>query len=499
MLEKIVVHKPNNIYFKIDCDPSQSMELKNYFSYYIPNYWFSPRFKNKVWDGKVSSYNRQSQTLPIGLYPMLKHFCVHYGYELVLDFDKTNMFNQIEDEDIQKFYETIFTDTKYYPRDYQAETILKALKYKRGVIESPTGSGKSIVIYSIIRFILGITEGKILLIVPNVSLVNQMFNDFKDYGWTACESYTNILYSGKKPDWSKPILISTWQSVYKKTSSFFESFNAVIVDETHGAKANSIKSVLEKCTGADYRIGLTGTLPTEKSDIYTIYGYIGPKIYEISSKELMDKGILSKIKIANLLLQYSEDEIATNKHRTYDEEVRFLVDHPKRNGVFKYIIDHINPEENVLILCYLIDHLKSIKSYLEKIYPNKKIQEIYGEIDADKREQIRIGMENSKGVILLGTYATMGIGINIKRLHHVIFASSYKSKIKILQSIGRGLRTHESKTKLILWDIVDDLTYVKRTGTIGKNYVYEHFEQRLEYYKTQEFSYINKNIIVKNL
>jgi type I site-specific restriction endonuclease len=213
----------------------------------------------------------------------------------------------------------------------------------------------------------------------------------------------------------------------------------------------------------------------------------------------MDKGILSKIKIANLLLKYSEDEIVTNKHRTYDEEVRFLVDHPKRNGVFKYIIDHINPEENVLILCYLIDHLKSIKSYLEKTYPNKEIQEIYGEIDADKREEIRLGMEDSKGVILLGTYATMGVGINIKRLHHVIFASSYKSKIKILQSIGRGLRTHESKTKLILWDIVDDLTYVKRTGTIGKNYVYEHFEQRLEYYKTQEFSYINKNIIVKNL
>lgn len=499
MIDKIIVFKLNNIYFKIDCDASQSLELKEYFSCFMPNYFFSPKFKAKIWDGRISFFNRQNNTLPIGLYAMLKQFCIHFNYEMVLNFDKSEFVNEIDENDIQIFYKNLFTDSKLFPRDYQHEAIFKALRSKRGVIEASVGSGKSLMIYTIIRFLLGFVDGKILLIVPNVSLVNQFYQDCKDYGWSACESYTDILYSGKKPDWSKPILISTWQSLYKKPISFFENFKTVLVDETHNSKSNSVKSILEKCINAEYRLGFTGTLPTDKIDIYTIYGYLGNKIFDITSKELMDRGILSQMKIANLLLKYSQEEIDVNKHRTYDEEVRFLIEHPKRNGVLKYIIDHIKPEENTLILCYMIEHLKAIKKYLQEKYPNREIQEIYGEVDADKREEIRLDLENKEGVIIIGTFSTMSTGINLKKLHHIIFASSYKSKIKVLQSIGRGLRTHETKSKLILWDIVDDLTYIKKTGNIGKNYVYEHFEQRLEYYKTQGFSFINKNIMVENL
>ncbi|MFW6312142.1 MAG: helicase-related protein, partial [Nanoarchaeota archaeon] len=282
--------------------------------------------------------------------------------------------------------------------------------------------------------------------------------------------------------------------------AFFDKFQSVIVDETHGAKSSSIKSCLQKCTNAEYRIGLTGTMPESKADKFTIYGFLGPKLYGIESSELIKRNILSKITIANILLEYSEEDKFKYWHSddgkiskiSYKEELELIYKNKDRNNVFKYIINNIDKKENILILCHKIDHLKDVESYLKENFKGYNIHTIYGKTEADEREAIRKTTNLTESNIIIGTYSTMSTGINIKRLHHVIFASSYKSKIKILQSIGRGLRKHDSKDKLILWDIVDDLTWTSNRGKKYKNFVYIHWRQRLQYYESQSFKFLNK-------
>ena len=221
---------------------------------------------------------------------------------------------------------------------------------------------------------------------------------------------------------------------------------------------------------------------------------------------MIERGILSKMKIANIILRYPDEFVKYNKKRPYFEEINAIISYPKRNDVFKLILEHIDKSENVLILCSQIEHLKSIRKYIEEFLKDSNrdntIYEIYGKVDPEEREKIRKQMNNESGVILISSYGTMSTGVNIKRIHHIIFGSSYKSKIKVLQSIGRGLRTHESKKQLILWDIVDDLTWKikKRDGSIdiGMNHVYKHFKERLKYYEQNNFKYFNRKIELEN-
>lgn len=510
-MDKIEIDKIDEVYFQVrNLTRGSALELKEHLSCKIENYWFHPKVRARIWDGTISFYDWNSQTIPIGLFPQFVKFCRKFNYEYHANFSREEIINDISDEKFEEFYQNIFKEEEYSPRDYQDDCIKSALRMKRGVIESPTGSGKSLVIYSIMRFIMGVAEGKILLIVPNVSLVNQMFSDFQEYGWSHAETYCSLIFSGsKKINPNCPIVISTWQSIYKRPQSFFEQFQAVLVDETHGAKSNSIQTCLKKCVNAEYRIGLTGTMPEDLHNQYTIYGFLGPKIFEMKSSELIEKGILSNIKIANLMIQYPKetvfrywhDEEGHVKKRSYQEELDIIYGNPDRNKIFKLIVDKLNKEENILILCHRISHLKDIKAYLESNFTDYDIFEIYGQTDSDERERVRKLTNIQGSTIILGTFATMSTGINIKRLHHVIFASSYRSKIKVLQSIGRGLRTHETKDKLFVWDIVDDLSWVHDWGSEEvhhKNHVYGHWLNRLEYYDKQGFQYLTKKININS-
>jgi len=411
-MENIIeLDKVNEVYFQVrNLTRSSALEIKEHFSCKIENFWFHPKVRAKIWDGTISFYDWNNQTIPIGLFPQFVKFCKKFGYEYHTTFNRDEIINEISDEEFDNFYENIFKESSFEPRDYQDECIKKALRMKRGIIESPTASGKSLVIYSILRFILGVAEGKLLLIVPNVSLVNQMFSDFQEYGWQHAEDYCSLIFSGsKKINWDRPIIISTWQSIYKKGPDFFNKFQAVIVDETHGAKSNSIQTCLKKCTNAEYRIGVTGTMPEELHNQYTIYGFLGPKIFEMRSKDLIDKGVLSKIKIANLMIEYPKEvtqkywhtDDGKIKKTPYQEELDTIYGYQERNKVFNYIIDRINPKDNILILCHKISHLKDIKNYLEEHFPNHEIYEIYGKTEAEERERIRKLLDNSKRKIFL--------------------------------------------------------------------------------------------------
>ena len=494
----IVVEKVDEVFVRINCSLEQGYEIKNYFSCYTNGYKWHPKFKARLWDGKVSFFNMKNQTLPIGLLKKFDKFAEEYEYPITYTFNREP--DSVCQDDLDLFYKEIFVDSKFYPRDYQNKAILNSINHGRGVLEMATGSGKSLIIYCLIRFMLASTEGKIILVVPSVMLTQRMFSDFVSYGWKNAFTEVSILYSDKdRYDPSKRILITTWQSVYKKDQEYFDKFESVIIDESHSAKAESLKSILSKCTKASFRIGTTGTLPTESVDKYSIFGFLGPVISTVKSIDLMELGILAKIKIINVFLKYSEKEINKSKKMTYAEEERFIHTHPNRNAIFSFILKNIDKDENTLILCSKIEHLKSIVAYLEFKFKDRKIVQIHGSVDYDKREDIRQSLDNEKGTILVGSYGTMKQGVNIKKLHNVIFASSYKSKITVLQSIGRGLRTHEEKSELKLWDIIDDMRYEKRTGTIGTNYIFDHFMERLSYYKDQSFTFINKHITMDNL
>ena len=268
----------------------------------------------------------------------------------------------------------------------------------------------------------------------------------------------------------------------------------MFVDETHGAKAKVLGQMLRQCVNAKYKIGTTGTLPTDKSDILQIKSVIGDVIFELKSKELIDVGVLTKIQIANVIAKYPPEFVMANKGRSYPEEVKMVEEYADRNKVLQMIIEHTDAKHNILLLVNHLTHLKLLEEWLHETYPDRKVSIINGGVKASERSEIRVNIENEDGTILLATYATCSTGINMPKLHDVILYSNSKSKIKVLQSIGRGLRKHKTKSQIILYDIVDDLTYKTRTGRVVDNYLIKHWRERMSYYKEQEFPTITTSI-----
>lgn len=488
----ITIEKVNDTFLQLHCDESINHEVYNLFSAFQPGYRFNPRYRNHLWDGKTHVYSAVTQLLPIGLLDNLITWCdkQHYTYNLCyLD----NRHDEIDYEELRKEVNSYIDG--FDIREYQLKAIYQALMNKKGILLSCTSSGKSLMIYGIMKYLINVKKKKhLLLIVPSVSLVEQMFSDFKEYGWENIDNDVELLYSGKKPTYRAPLLISTWQSLEKLGKDFFEVYQGVIVDECHQSKANIVSKLLKHCSEAEYKIGTTGTLPTEASDQLIINGVLGNVIFELKSKELIDLGYLTKIVIAGIYLKYSDEFVRQNKDRTYPEEVKLVEEYTNRNKVLNFVIDHSKPTDNILILVNHKDHLQSVKDYLSLCYPDKKVNIIMGDVKAKERESIRTGMEYEDGTILLGTYGTMSTGVNIKKLHAVMLYSNSKSRIKVLQSIGRGLRKHVSKSKVIIYDIIDDLSYKTRTGKIKKNYCMQHYDERMTYYKEQEFQVIEHTI-----
>jgi superfamily II DNA or RNA helicase len=489
----------NNLDAAVYCDEEQQLELTEYFATRVPGFQFHPKFKARIWDGYYRFYTSYRGTLPLGLLYLARKFVIDNGYTSnVDDVLAAQVDSSLSHEQAKQFISTVKLNPQFVVRDYQLESISSSLRFRRGIILSPTGSGKSLVIYLIIRYLLDVKHQRVLLIVPNISLVEQMWSDFEEYGWKERDKRSSILYSGKEMQ-TKELLISTWQSVYKRPPEFFESFGALLLDECHTvAKSVSIAELCKKCVNANYRVGFTGTLPPERIDHLTVQSYLGPQLFSSTSSEMIDKGILSQAVVASLILRYPEHIVEEMKRTSYEEEEQFVTSTPLRMQVFDFIFSHTPKGENFLVLCQKIEHLKAIEKYLEtKLSDEYSLYVIYGEVSAKEREAIRKLTDERSNVIIIGTHATMSTGINIKRLHNVIFASSYKSKVKVLQSVGRGLRLHSSKERLILWDVVDDLSWMSTRGTKKRNYLLHHFSERVRFYKEQGFRIVTHQLQLK--
>ena len=467
----------------VDCEAHQLPELREYFSFFVPGYKFMPMYKSRKWDGKVRLFNQVTRELNTGLYEHLKKFCQDRMYPLQLqetEYGHPAQKNEVSHINLTKFLNEL--GCPFELRDYQYNAVSHGISNKRAILLSPTGSGKSFIIYNLLRWYIDNFDKKILIVVPTTSLVEQMHKDFTDYGFDP--ELVHKIYSGKDKTTDKQIIISTWQSIYKFSKEWFEDFGCVFGDEVHLFKAKSLSGLMNKCVNAEYRFGTTGTLDGTETNKLVLEGLFGPTYRVTMTRDLQEKGTLAKLDIKILLLRYHNDVCHMLKNATYQEELDYIVQNPKRNNLISNLA--IDQKGNTLILFQFVEkHGKPLYELIrDKVEEGRKVYYVSGEVDATDREQIRGIVEKQKNAIIVASLGTFSTGINIRNLHNIVFASPSKSQIKVLQSIGRGLRQSDDGSTTNLIDIADDL-HVKS----HKNFTLRHSAERIKIYTKEQFPY----------
>ena len=483
----ITIEKINEVYIRIYTDPSIAQELSEFFTFEVPGARFTPAFKARIWDGKIRMFDLHRKTLYLGLLKYVQDFAERNNYDITYQNEVTSTTNA-SIENIREYAEWLNLHGRGEPikiRDYQLDAIHKAVFAERTVLLSPTASGKSLIIYTTMRYHL--EEGrKCILVVPTTSLVEQMYTDFQDYssanGWRV-DRHCQKLYSGFTRDFTSDVLITTWQSIYKQPVTWFNQFDVIFGDEAHNFKAKSLTSIMHKCVNTPYRVGTTGTLDGTKTHKLVLEGLFGPVYKVTSTRELMDANQLAELKIFGIVLDYPDDIKKANKSQTYQEEMDFLVGYEPRNKFIRNLA--LKQTGNSLVLFqYVEKHGKILHEMINNKDSERKVFFVYGGTDTDQRENIRRITEDETDAIIVASYGTFSTGINIKNLHNIIFASPTKSRIRNLQSIGRGLRRGDEKVSCNLYDIGDDLTWKAR-----KNYTLHHMIDRIKIYNDEHFEY----------
>ena len=481
-MSELKVTKYNQSYIKCTSeDLGLLQDLSEFFTFQVPGASFMPSVRAKRWDGKIRLFSKATGKLYYGLLPYVNYFMqnrggtiIHEGLEKLTSGHPRN--------DFSKFVDKILTKSMKI-RDYQLDAFVHAINNKRSILLSPTASGKSLIIYCIIRMMTTLQK-RSLLIVPTTSLVEQMYKDFQDYSWES-EKYVQRKYYGYEIDDKKPVVISTWQSLATFDKKYFEQFDCIVGDEAHLYKSKELQKIMSACINAKYRIGTTGTLDDSKVHKLVLEGLFGPVHNVTTTRELIDKKQLADLNIQCLILKYAKEECINVKGLTYQEEMDYIVSHQKRNNFIKNLTK--DQTGNTLVLFqYVEKHGKILHELIgDTLDPHtRKLFFVYGGTETKDRETIRSITENENNAIIVASYGTFSTGINIRNLHNVIFASPTKSKIRILQSLGRGLRLGDNKVKATLYDIADDFSYKEQ-----KNFTLNHFMERINTYSEQEFDY----------
>ena len=488
MRVEVKVQLNNYSMLGVDVDSGVAAELSDYFSFYVPGYRFMPAYKNKVWDGKIRLFNRMTGELNAGLYVYLHRFCSERNYDILVEKSKYGLPGQIEPlVDLDSFFEN--NEFPFQPYDYQLSAMKTALERQRAILLSPTGSGKSYIIHLCAQYWLKyLTDGmrypeagRVLVVVPTTSLVEQMYNDFVDYGYDG----SHRIYSGKdRNNINSAVVISTWQSIYKMPQKWFRQFGMVIGDECHGFKSKSLSSIMNKAELAKYKIGCTGTLDGTQTHKLVLEGLFGPVHQVTTTKKLQDDETLAPLNISVLALTYSEKTRRDAKDYTYQDEIDFLISHEKRNRFIRNLA--IDQKGNTLVLFQRVaNHGKILFDLIDtKAEEGRKVFFVSGQTETSDREAIRKIVEKQYGAIIVASLGTFSTGINIRNLHNIIFASPSKSQIKVLQSIGRGLRKADDGSDTRLFDIADDLRWKKRN-----NYTLSHSQERIRIYEQEQFNF----------
>ena len=473
----MLISKKNEVYLIIsDIDPSTTQELTEYFTFEVPGFKFMPMYRNRMWDGKIRLFSPATGEIYVGLLSYIKKFCDRNGISYIVEEGIENGRNS-DSKSAGGFIKSLKPKSRGKSlkiRDYQIHAVAHAVARDRALLVSPTASGKSLIIYSLVRYyhMMGL---KTLILVPTTSLVEQMYSDFQDYGWSS-GTYCQKIYQGYDRKVTKPVVISTWQSLYKMPKSYFKDFGCVIGDEAHQFKAKSLTGIMTKLHQCKYRFGLTGTLDGTQTHQLVLEGLFGPTEKVITTKELIDKKTLADLKIKCIILKHPN----IKEKMDYAEEINYLVSNESRNNFILDLLRHING--NTLCLFYLVE--KHGKLLFERMKDDKNVFFVYGGTETNTREEIRRIVDESKNSTTIASYGTFSTGINIRNINNIVLASPSKSKIRVLQSIGRGLRRSEIKDSILVYDIADDISYGER-----RNFTLNHFIERLNIYNEEQFNY----------
>jgi superfamily II DNA or RNA helicase len=483
----ITIRKKDEVHVKVVAEPSIMQELSEHFTFDVPGAKFHPMYRNRMWDGKLRLLHYMSGEVYAGLVDHIQNFALDRSYTIDLS-RLERVAEHCTVEQVKQFCESLQLASNGSPitiYEYQIDAIHRALSNGRQLLISPTGSGKSLIIYSLLRWHFN-KRRRQLIIVPTTSLVEQLHSDFIDYsstnGWEA-KTLCHKIYSGQEKITNHPVVISTWQSLQKMDKKYFADFDCIYGDEAHLFKAKSLTAIMSRCVNTPYRIGATGTLDGTQTHKLVLEGLFGPVYKVTTTKKLMDDKRLADLKIYCLVLNYSDEIRKQCKDLNYQEEMDFIVSHAGRNKFIRNLA--ISSKGNTLVLFqYVEKHGKLLHDMIWAKCADRKVFFVHGGTDAEQREQIRALTEKESDAIIVGSYGTFSTGVNIRNLHNIIFASPSKSRVRNLQSIGRGLRISSTKEACNLYDIGDDLSWKKK-----KNFTLQHMVERIKIYNEESFKY----------
>lgn len=479
----MITIKPfDEVYVKIVCDDDIAYEINDAFSFKIKNYRFHPLVKNKKWDGVIHIFNLRKRLLYKGMIHYVESFAKARGYTCIVSHELLPNSNFTK-HDAETFVASLNLPKEYELRDYQLESFSHCIRNNRALFISPTGSGKSMIIYWLLQYY----RQRTLLIVDTINLLNQMYSDLADYGLDV-EKYVQRI-PAKKVDKNKPIVISTYQSAVRKSPEWHQQFGLVIGDEAQRYSSASCKKIMESLTKCKYRFGFSGSLDGSETNQMVLEGLFGAYKKIVSTRELIDQNFLSQLSIKCIVLQYSKEECKFVKqhHKMYQSEYEYLCQHQKRNRFIKNLA--LSLKGNTIVMFQRVE-THGVPLFAQ-IQAEAKVPTYFvsGKVDGDERERIRKIVNTHKDSITVSSVGTFSQGVNIPNINNIIVASPTKSQIRVFQTIGRGLRKSETKYHCVLYDIVDDLHYKSRL-----NYTLKHFKERLEMYCTEQFDYSIMNV-----
>ncbi len=457
-------------------------KLSNALKFEVPYARYMPQYKLGRWDGKVAFFGLGGSGY-VNHLDIINDVLYKQGYEIV-DIEDRRHPVDLKFEAIKEDFWGEKTWPKGHPaegetirlRDYQVEVINNFLANPQALQEVATGAGKTIITATLSK--ITETNGRSLVVVPNKSLVTQTEDDYINCGLDVG------VYFGDRKELGKTHTICTWQSLnildkrhkygddVLSLAEFLEGVSTVIVDEVHQAKAEVLKNLLTRnMRYAPIRWGLTGTIPKEKFEFEAIHASIGPVIGQISARELQDKGVLSACHVNIVQL------IDTPVHTNYQEELKYLVTNDKRIDYLGKLANKIKQSGNTLIL---VDRIQAGEK-LQKLIPDSQF--VKGDVKLKDRKDAYDEINEGTNHVVIATYGVAAVGINIPRIFNLVLIEPGKSFVRVIQSIGRGVRKAKDKDFVQIWDLTSTCKFAKR-----------HLTQRKKFYKEAEYPFTIEKI-----
>ena len=487
MTYDLQIRKLNHSKIHITSSMDIALELSEAFQFYTDGYKFSPLFRSGQWDGKIRLFNMGTRTIASGLFEKVVEFAIkrEYTYELVDDSKESGyepagyQTPDVTIESIQEYMENLDLHAGGNPieiREYQIKGVMICLRDRQAIIKSSVGSGKSMVLYAVCRYITEVLGLRVLVIVPTIGLTTQLKGDFKDYssanGWDVNQNM-HLISGGADHSVKKPIVVSTFQSLAKSSAEWLNDFGAIITDEGHSITAKSFQNIYGKATEVPFRLACTGTLHDTKCNMLTMQGLTGP-VYSIAeTKDLIAAKQLVPLKIKSLALTYDIEVCKGFKNIAYEDELNWIIYSERRN---KFIAKLAHSTVGTTVVFFrFVEHGKDLFDRIKVLVGDaRKVYFIDGSVSGADRETIRLDA-NQEDCIIVASYGTFRAGINLPAISNMIIAHPIKGGITFLQSLGRGLRLKKGKDFCSLYDIGDNLTYKSKV-----NHTFRHFGSRIE-------------------